>query len=359
MSVNRAPKVSVVVPVLNVAPYLRECLDSILVQTISDIEVICGDGGSTDGSHEILQEYASKDPRVQVLSKFGSGYGQSVNDCMRMATGEYIGIVESDDIIKPDMLEILYRAADEKNLDWVRGDIYFYYTSNIGKPKFRYEKIIIGCFYNKVLNPQTDPRPYRSRLRTWSGIYRRKFLEDHQITHNETPGASYQDVGFYLKTLYYAQRVAFIHRAFYMWRQDNETSSIHFDSARMVERSCREWILNWEYLTNHPELGRQVLCGFRYRQFLSYLWVVDSTDGEEKEYAREMARREAEAALGNGEMERAFFTHREWSQLHRFLKTGETMDTRARLHRWLKEFLGAVLDEENLYKGAFRRDKRK
>lgn len=333
---NSTPKVSVVVPVLNVAPYLRECLDSILAQTLVDFEVICGDGGSTDGSFEILQEYAAKDPRVKILSKAGSGYGQSVNDCMRMAKGEYIGIVESDDMIKPDMYETLYQVAIKKRIDWVRSDIFFYYTSKIGKPKLRYEKIIIGNFYNIVLNPQIDPRPYRSRLRTWSGIYRRKFLEDHHITHNETSGASYQDVGFYLKTLYYAQRVSFIHHAFYMWRQDNESSSIHYDSARMVERSCREWDLNWAYLQVHPELGRQGLCGFRYRQFLSYLWMVGSTNGDEKEYARGMLRRLVKSALENGEIERTFFTSREWSQLRRFLETGEILDARTRLHRWLK-----------------------
>lgn len=343
MLVDRAPKVSVVVPVLNVKPYLRDCLDSILNQTIPDIEVICGDGGSTDGSFEILQEYAAKDPRVQTLCKSGSGYGQSVNDCIRMAKGEYIGIVESDDMIKPDMFETLYRVAKEKRLDWVRGDIFFYYTSHTGKPKLRYEKIIIGNFYNKVLNPQTDPRPYRSRLRTWSGIYRRKFLEDHHITHNETSGASYQDVGFYLKTLYYAKRVAFVHHAFYMWRQDNETSSIHFDSVRLLERSCQEWNLNWAYLLAHPELDRQAVCGFRYRQFLAYLWMVDSTEGAEKKHAQKIVRGAVEDALENKEIERAFFIRREWSQLHRFLKTGNFMDTRTRLHRWLKECFKAFL----------------
>lgn len=339
MLIKHIPKISVVVPVMDVAPYIRECLDSILAQTLSDIEVICGDGGSTDGSLEILQEYAARDARVRVISKIGSGYGQSVNDCIRMASGEYVGIVESDDAIKPDMYEILYHVAKKKSLDWVRGDIYFYYSSKRGKPVLRYEKIIIGNFYNKVLNPQIDPRPYRSRLRTWSGIYRKSFLEEHGITHNETPGAAYQDVGFFLKTLFYAKRVAFVHRAFYMWRQDNEGSSTHLNNARIVERSCLEWKQDEVYLTEHPELGRQALAGFRYRQFLAYLWMVNRTERNEKECTHEIVRRAVKVALEKGELKRAFFTCREWALLRRFLNNGETMDTFTRLHKWLQERL--------------------
>ena len=122
-----SPKVSVIVPVFNVKTYLRECLDSILNQSLFDIEILCGDGGSTDGSLEILQEYAQKDSRVRYITEKGSGYGQSVNDCMNMAQGEYIGIVESDDAIKPNTYKVLYGLAKKNDLDWIRGDIYYYY----------------------------------------------------------------------------------------------------------------------------------------------------------------------------------------------------------------------------------------
>ena len=257
-----APKVSVIVPVFNVKPYLKDCLDSILGQTLTDIEVLCGDGGSTDGSLELLREYECRDPRVSVLSKPGSGYGQSVNDCARRARGKYIGIVESDDLIKADMYELLYEEAERKNLDWVRGDIYFYFAPPGKKPVLRYEKIIIGNFYGKVLDPQKDFRPYRSRLRTWSGLYRRSFLEANGITHNETPGAAYQDVGFYLKTLYHARRVAFVRKGLYMWRQDNPASSSHFESASLVEKAFREWDLDREYLRSCQGLSAQAYPDF-------------------------------------------------------------------------------------------------
>lgn len=334
---NETPKISVIVPVFNVQPYLKECIDSILAQTLTDIEVLCGDGGSTDGSLEILRDYEEKDSRVRVLNKAGSGYGQSVNDCMRIAKGKYIGIVESDDLIVPDMYETLYKIAEEKALDWVRGDIYFFRTSEFGKPKLRYEKIIIGNFYNTVLNPQKDARPYRCRLRTWSGIYRRDFINNHNIQHNETFGAAYQDAGFYLKTLFYAERVSFVPKAFYLWRQDNTQSSIHFDSAHLVERSMKEWKLNEEYIATHHELGIHALCGFRYRQFLAYMWTIDCAGEKEKQQVKKEANKMLMLALEKGEIERQFFTRKEWAQLRLFLRTGETMNICKRIYQWIKK----------------------
>ena len=114
------PKVSVIVPVYNIEQYLRECIDSILAQTLTDLEVICVDDGSTDRSPGILDDYASRDPRVHVIHRENHGYGQSVNVGMDRAVGEYIGIVESDDRILPDMYEKLYNAAREYDLDFVK-----------------------------------------------------------------------------------------------------------------------------------------------------------------------------------------------------------------------------------------------
>ena len=91
------PKVSIVVPIYNVEKYLRQCLDSVVNQTLKEIEIICVDDGSTDSSPEIIQEYVEKDNRVKVISKPNSGYGNSMNRGFDMAEGEYIGIVESDE----------------------------------------------------------------------------------------------------------------------------------------------------------------------------------------------------------------------------------------------------------------------
>ena len=88
------PKVAVIIPVYNVEKYLRQCLDSIVNQTLRDIEIICVDDGSTDGSSAILAEYASKDPRVKVLTREHTNAGAARNAGMAVATGEYLGFVD-------------------------------------------------------------------------------------------------------------------------------------------------------------------------------------------------------------------------------------------------------------------------
>ena len=116
------PKVSVVIPVCNVETYLRECLDSALAQTLRDIEIICVDDGSTDSSPAILDEYAAKDSRVKVIHKPNGGYGHTMNVGMDAATGEYFAILESDDIIKPNMYEVLYGLAKANDVDVIKSD---------------------------------------------------------------------------------------------------------------------------------------------------------------------------------------------------------------------------------------------
>ena len=93
------PKVSVVVPIYKVEKYLCECVDSILAQTLHDIEVILVDDGSPDKCPEIVDEYAKKDKRVVAVHQKNAGYSTAVNKGIAMAKGEYIGVIESDDWI--------------------------------------------------------------------------------------------------------------------------------------------------------------------------------------------------------------------------------------------------------------------
>ncbi|ELZ6270419.1 glycosyltransferase family 2 protein, partial [Campylobacter coli] len=93
------PKVSVVVPSLNSIKYIHECIDSILNQTLKDIEIICVDAGSTDGTLEVLREYEKNDERLKVIVSDKKSYGYQINLGIKEAKGEYLGIVESDDCI--------------------------------------------------------------------------------------------------------------------------------------------------------------------------------------------------------------------------------------------------------------------
>ena len=110
-------KVSVIIPVYNASKYLRQCLDSIISQTLQEIEIICVDDGSTDNSLEILNEYQKLDNRIKVLTQKHKRQGVARNYGMSIAAGEYIGFVDSDDWCEPDMYEKLYQRAKETDSD--------------------------------------------------------------------------------------------------------------------------------------------------------------------------------------------------------------------------------------------------
>ena len=218
--------VSIVVPVCNVENYLKECMDSILNQSLQNIEIICVDDGSTDHSLSILRSYEKKDIRVKVITKANSGYGNTMNVGMEQAKGKYIGIVESDDYIDSIMFERLYDTAETYEADIVKSDHYIFSTKN-GKNKSQYQW---GCpleYYNRVLNEEICPEIYTFTMMNWTGIYRTDFVKSNQIKHNETPGASFQDNGFWYQVISLAKKIVFINEAFYYYRQDNPNSSIN------------------------------------------------------------------------------------------------------------------------------------
>lgn len=113
------PCVSVIIPVYNTAPYLQRCLESVCNQTLKNIEIICVNDGSTDNSKEILQQYKDKDNRICVITQEHKGIAAARNVGLQCVTGQYIGFVDSDDWIEPDMFELAYTTAQREHVDIV------------------------------------------------------------------------------------------------------------------------------------------------------------------------------------------------------------------------------------------------
>ena len=224
------PKVSIVIPTYNVERYLRECLDSVINQTLKDIEIICVDDGATDNSGKILDEYAAKDNRIKVIHKENGGYGKAMNVGLDNATGEYIGIVEPDDWIEPDMFEVLYDNAVNYNVDCVKSN-YLRYSSNKiennNKPVEAFDKSTV---YNRKIEPLKNKIIFRGGASIWSGIYKKEFLNKHNIRLLPTPGASFQDTSFWIKVLFEIKEIVFISYAGYHYRIDNDNSSVKSDT---------------------------------------------------------------------------------------------------------------------------------
>lgn len=235
-------KVSVVIPVYNVEKYLRECLDSVCNQTLQELEIICVDDGSTDSSGKILDEYAAKDERIRVIHKENEGYGKTMNRGMQLASAEYIGIVESDDFIEKNMYEHLYKLMEEQQVDVIKADYYDFYQGCNGYIK-QYNRVITDEskweLYDRPISVREQEEAMLFQKYTWSGLYRTEFLRKQNILHNETPGASYQDNGFWFQTMVKADKVYFANHAFYNYRVDNPNSSVH--SPGKVYAVCDEF----------------------------------------------------------------------------------------------------------------------
>ena len=221
---NNRVKVSVLVPIYNVEQFLPECLDSLVNQTLKEIEIICINDGSKDGSLSIIKKYAKNDKRILIIDKKNSGYGDSMNQGLKKATGEYIGIVESDDFIDLDAFEKLYRIAKHENVEVVKSNFYEYFGDT------KTDKTVSNLFpvseVGRVIDPREEHQIFYQPPCIWAAIYKREFLEDNEIKFLPTPGASYQDTGFNFKVWAMARRVYYVKRAFLHYRQDNSNSSV-------------------------------------------------------------------------------------------------------------------------------------
>ncbi|MCI8560041.1 MAG: glycosyltransferase [Dorea sp.] len=269
-------KVSIIIPVYNVQDYLEECMKSVLAQTLENIEIICVNDGSTDRSSDILKRFQSQDGRIILLDQENRGYGYAMNRGIAAAVGEYIGIVEPDDYIVSDMYQELYDTAEKYQLDFVKADFYRFTTREDGEREFYYNHLSQKQQdYNKVFNPSKDADTLRYIMNTWSGIYKRKFLEKNQIWHNETSGASFQDNGFWFQTFVYGERAMIIDKPYYRNRRDNPDSSVN--SKEKV------YCINIEYdyirsiLIKKPEIWERFKYMYwfkKYHNYMGTLWRI-------------------------------------------------------------------------------------
>lgn len=316
------PKVSVVIPCYNVEKYLHQCLDSVVNQTLKELEIICVNDGSKDSTLAIIQEYAARDDRIRIIDKPNGGYGESMNRGFDLATGEYIGIIESDDYAELDMFEKLYTCAKERDLDVVKSGFFFYYSKdgekNIPNP------IASRVTSNRIFCPATD---FKSKLEMvdffnikptiWSAIYRRDFIRSNNIRFNETPGASYQDASFNFKVWTCAKRIRLLEECFLHYRQDNETSSIN--SPGKVYCICDEYDEMARFLDTRP-LEKGILEPVMVRiKYDSYNWNYERlAEPLQAEFIRRF-RDDFEVHQMEGTLQKDYFEWYKWNAIHKIL----------------------------------------
>ena len=276
---NSQPKVSVIMPSLNVAPYIRECIESVVNQTLREIEIICVDAGSTDGTLDVLEEYAAQDDRIRLLHSDKKSYGYQMNMGIDAATGEYMGIVETNDYIKLDMYEVLYSIAKPHQVDFVKSDLCKFWEEE----KRIFERMPLTedkSLYNKVLNPSKSPSLLQLTMNNVSGIYSTKFLRTNNVRLNETPGASFQDNGLWFQIFALAQSAIFIDRVFYCIRRDNPNSTVNNPNEAYI--ICNEYDYIYEFLKKDQTRLSLFMPYYVVKKYDNYLFVYNKISDEYK-----------------------------------------------------------------------------
>lgn len=232
---SQTPKVSIIVPVYNVEKYLRQCVDSILNQTLKDIEVILVDDGSPDSCPQICDEYACKDPRVTVIHQQNGGYGKAINSGFLLSRGTYIGIIESDDWIESTMYQKLYEQAHKHKADLVKCSFFYFNTKRTPQDipyqetNLELERITpADCIFSLQDSPLL--LAYHSSI--WAGLYKRSLFAS--VPMRETEKASYADFPFMMEILANAKRICAVHQPLVHYRQEVPGSSCSQTGSRQL-----------------------------------------------------------------------------------------------------------------------------
>lgn len=249
-------KVSIIVPVYNVENYLKQCLDSILNQSLKEIEVIVINDGSTDRSGSICDDYSKKDNRIKVCHTKNNGLSAARNKGLELASGEYIGFVDSDDYIRKDMIKNLYDACKVNSADIG--------VCNISRNIQNYS----DCFETKILDKEQGLKECFNgilyRFSPCNKIYRKECFEGIKFPE----GRIHEDLSTTYKIFSNANKTAYINYIGYIYfERKNSILTKKFSENRL--QSFLAWDEILEFMLNkYPKLEREVIACFGY-------WCID------------------------------------------------------------------------------------
>lgn len=220
-------KITVIFPIFNNENYIEKCIRSVMEQTYHNLEMILIDDGSTDSAPYICDKLAEEDSRIRVIHKKNEGVAAGENLGLEIATGEYVGFVEADDYVVPDMYERLYEAAQKTDADIIKCG--FYYNDGLLKE--------VTSFYDiakdgEVFKAADKPLIFLHHASMWAGIYKMKFIKENGIKNIVTPSASYTDFSWMAKTYAAADSITIVHRPLYVYTYNNPLSSNKQDGVK-------------------------------------------------------------------------------------------------------------------------------
>lgn len=292
------PLISVILPIYNTERYLDQCLTSVETQSYRNLEILCINDGSTDGSLEIMQMHALHDDRIRIIDKQNQGYGASCNRGIDEARGDYISIVEPDDWVEShmyeDMIDFAASFADGKPIDIVKTPYWRIWFPDTSKQQK------LNCAYKDRIHPTHQPFALRDvphllhhHPSIWSAIYRKQYLIDKGIRFREFPGAGWADNPFLIETLCQTDRIIYLDQPYYCYREDTPEKLAAF-AHRSTLLPLERWNDMMDVLdrlgVDDPEIRKAIYCrGFTYLS--GVIEEVDLTHEEVRKAATAMFER--------------------------------------------------------------------
>jgi len=275
------PRVSIIIPVYNLEQYLHRCLDSIVNQTLTEIEIICVNDGSTDGSRAILSAYEQNDPRIRVVDKENEGQGVARNVGISMAKGAYIGFVDADDWVDTDMYEKMYADATKNDADLQ--------LCSVKRLDAAGNNLGIRCDYDRFIGEKVgssatvfawhDVRDaiFKVGRFCWNKIYKRAFIKENNICFSLIR-CCYEDNIFHFRTFLEAGRISITRKPFYNYiinREGAESSRSKkilplFDINREIKKYMADHCVEKDLV--------QRFDNYMIRRYLSYCYIIDKAD---------------------------------------------------------------------------------
>ncbi len=239
------PVISIIVPCYRVERYLDRCVQSLLHQTLKDIEIILVDDGSPDRCSQMCDAYARQDARIKVVHKENGGLGYARNSGLEIATGDYVAFVDSDDFVETDMYEVLYEEAVQSDADVVFSN--FYTERKKGQwhenREVNERKEWTGIDIKEFMLDMVASAPYEKterkyQMSVWHSIYRRSIVESNHIRFFSEREVLSEDFPFQMEFLKHAQKVVYIPRVFYHYcsNGDSLTHSFSPDKFQRIQK---------------------------------------------------------------------------------------------------------------------------
>lgn len=241
----KQPKISIIVPVYNVERYLERCINSLVGQTLEEIEILLVDDGSTDRSPELCEKAAAADKRIKVLRKKNEGAGLARNAALKVATGEYIGFVDSDDYVAPDMFESLLKKAEQYGSDLVLSGVLFVDGNMFseagdserrdffdGDTQFETTEALRELRMGIVGAAPGDPADSKYGMSIWKNLFRRDVILENNIEFQSEREMLSEDALFMVDYIGCIKKATGIREAYYYYCRNGSSISKSYKKDR-------------------------------------------------------------------------------------------------------------------------------